>query len=283
MKHDLPDFFNNPSLIELGPVQIQFYAVTWLLSAVLIYSFLKRNKIIHEIGLKKDDVNDMVFLYGLFFGAMCGGRIGYMLFYKTQELINDPVSLFKIWEGGLSFHGGLIGVIIALIIFCKKKNIKFLRLMDGVALSMPIGLGLVRIGNFLNGELYGKATTNQNWGLRFIPTDPECKSKIIDSIEIIDATKCLYRHPSQLYESFGEGILLFAILLFISQKTNIKGVVCSSFLIFYGSIRFIIEFFRQPDSHIGYVAYDSLSMGQLLCIPMIIVGFFILIYSRKNA
>ena len=265
MKLDLPDFFNNPSLIELGPVQIQFYAVTWLLSAVLIYSFLKRNKIIHEIGLKKDDVNDMVFLYGLFFGAMCGGRIGYMLFYQTQQLINDPVSLFKIWEGGLSFHGGLIGVIIALIVFCKKKNIKFLRLMDGVALSMPIGLGLVRIGNFLNGELYGKAT-NGEWGFIF-PTDPLGIS----------------RHPSQLYESFGEGILLFAILLFISQRTNIKGVVCSSFLIFYGSIRFIIEFYRQPDSHLGYIAFDSLSMGQLLCIPMILIGFLILLYSRKNA
>jgi|TARA_B100001939_G_C16505976_1_gene431660 phosphatidylglycerol:prolipoprotein diacylglycerol transferase len=137
--------------------------------------------------------------------------------------------------------------------------------MDAVALSMPIGLGLVRIGNFLNGELYGKAT-NGDWGFIF-PTDPLGIS----------------RHPSQLYESFGEGILLFVILLFISQKTNIKGIVCSSFLIFYGSIRFIIEFYRQPDSHLGYIAFDSLSMGQLLCIPMILIGFLILLYSRKNA
>tara|TARA_B100000945_G_C20399609_1_gene606629 strand:- start:239 stop:1069 length:831 start_codon:yes stop_codon:yes gene_type:complete len=262
---ELSDWFNNPSLIEFGAIKIQYYAITWLLSAVLIYFFLKKNKIINEIGLSSDEVNDMVFLYGLFLGAMCGGRIGYMLFYQTQQLINDPVSLFKIWEGGLSFHGGLIGVIIALIVFCKKKNIKFLRLMDGVALSMPIGLGLVRIGNFLNGELYGKAT-NGEWGFIF-PTDPLGIS----------------RHPSQLYESFGEGILLFAILLFISQRTNIKGVVCSSFLIFYGSIRFIIEFYRQPDSHLGYIAFDSLSMGQLLCIPMILIGFLILLYSRKNA
>tara|TARA_B100000214_G_scaffold58860_1_gene38177 strand:- start:923 stop:1717 length:795 start_codon:yes stop_codon:yes gene_type:complete len=262
---ELSDWFNNPSLIEFGSIKIQYYAITWLLSAVLIYFFLKKNKIINEIGLSSDEVNDMVFLYGLFLGAMCGGRIGYMLFYQTQQLINDPVSLFKIWEGGLSFHGGLIGVIIALIVFCKKKNIKFLRLMDGVALSMPIGLGLVRIGNFLNGELYGKAT-NGEWGFIF-PTDHLGIS----------------RHPSQLYESFGEGILLFAILLFISQRTNIKGVVCSSFLIFYGSIRFIIEFYRQPDSHLGYIAFDSLSMGQLLCIPMILIGFLILLYSRKNA
>ena len=262
---ELSDFFNTPSLVELGPIKIQYYAVTWLLSAVLIYLFLRNNKIVKEIGLSNEEVNDMVFLYGLFFGAMCGGRIGYMLFYGTDQLINDPFSLFYIWQGGLSFHGGLLGVIISLIIFCKKKNIEFLRLTDGVALSMPIGLGLVRIGNFLNGELFGKAT-NAEWGFIF-PTDPFG----------------ITRHPSQLYESLGEGLLLFLILLFISQKTNIKGIVSSSFLIFYGSIRFIIEFYRQPDTHIGYVAFDFISMGQLLCLPMIVIGFVILLYSRKNA
>jgi phosphatidylglycerol:prolipoprotein diacylglycerol transferase len=262
---ELSDFFNNPSLVELGPIKIQYYAVTWLLSAVLIYLFLRSNKIIKEIGLDNEEVNDMVFLYGLFFGAMCGGRIGYMFFYGSDQLINDPFSLFYIWEGGLSFHGGLLGVIISLIVFCRRKNIEFLRLMDGVALSMPIGLGLVRIGNFLNGELFGKAT-NAEWGFIF-PTDPFG----------------ILRHPSQLYESLGEGLLLFLILLLISQKTNIKGIVSSSFLIFYGSIRFIIEFFRQPDSHIGYVAFDFISMGQLLCVPMIVIGFIILFYSRKNA
>ena len=262
---ELSDFFNNPSLVELGPIKIQYYAVTWLLSAVLIYLFLRNNKIVKEMGLSNEEVNDMVFLYGLFFGAMCGGRIGYMLFYGTDQLINDPFSLFYIWQGGLSFHGGLLGVIVSLIIFCKKKNIEFLRLTDGVALSMPIGLGLVRIGNFLNGELFGRAT-NAEWGFIF-PTDP---------FGII-------RHPSQLYESLGEGLLLFLILLFISQKTNIKGIVSSSFLIFYGSIRFIIEFYRQPDTHIGYVAFDFISMGQLLCLPMIVIGFVILLYSRKNA
>ena len=262
---ELSDFFNNPSLVELGQIKIQYYAVTWLLSAVLIYLFLRSNKIIKEIGLDNEEVNDMVFLYGLFFGAMCGGRIGYMFFYGSDQLINDPFSLFYIWEGGLSFHGGLLGVIISLIIFCRRKNIEFLRLMDGVALSMPIGLGLVRIGNFLNGELFGKPT-NAEWGFIF-PTDPFG----------------ILRHPSQLYESLGEGLLLFLILLLISQKTNIKGIVSSSFLIFYGSIRFIIEFFRQPDSHIGYVAFDFISMGQLLCVPMIVIGFIILFYSRKNA
>ena len=261
---ELSDFFNNPSLIELGPISIQYYAITWLLSALLIYIFLKQHKIIKKIGLSKDDVNDMVFLYGLFFGAMCGGRIGYMIFYGTDQLINNPLSLFYIWQGGLSFHGGLLGVIGALIIFCKKKNISFLRLMDGVALAMPIGLGIVRIGNFLNGELYGKPTDG-DWGFIF-PTDPFG----------------ILRHPSQLYESIGEGLILFILLFIINSRTEIKGVVSSFFLIFYGSIRFIIEFYRQPDSHIGYIAFDTLSMGQMLCLPMIVIGFVILIYSRKQ-
>ena len=262
---ELSDFFNNPSILEIGFLKIQYYAVTWLLSAILIYLFLSKNKIITEIGLSKEDVNDMVFLYGLFFGAMCGGRIGYMFFYGSDQLISNPLSIFYIWQGGLSFHGGLLGVIISLLIFCKRKGVEFLRLMDGVALSMPIGLGLVRIGNFLNGELYGKAT-NGEWGFIF-PTDPFG----------------LLRHPSQLYESFGEGLLLFLVLLLISRLSKVRGVVSSSFLIFYGLIRFIIEFYRQPDAHIGYIAFDSLSMGQILCLPMILIGIIMFIYSRKTA
>ena len=261
---ELSDFFNNPSILEIGFLKIQYYAVTWLLSAILIYLFLSKNKIITEIGLTKEDVNDMVFLYGLFFGAMCGGRIGYMFFYGSDQLISNPLSIFYIWQGGLSFHGGLLGVIISLLIFCKKRGVEFLRLLDGVALAMPIGLGLVRIGNFLNGELYGKAT-NGEWGFIF-PTDPFG----------------LLRHPSQLYESFGEGLLLFLVLLLISRLSKVRGVVSSSFLIFYGLIRFIIEFYRQPDAHIGYIAFDSLSMGQILCLPMILIGIIMFIYSRKT-
>jgi phosphatidylglycerol:prolipoprotein diacylglycerol transferase len=196
---------------------------------------------------------------------MCGGRVGYMLFYGTEQLINNPISLFYIWQGGLSFHGGLAGVVVSFLVFAKKNSLSFLRLMDGAALSMPIGLGLVRIGNFLNGELYGKET-NGDWGFVF-PTDPFG----------------LLRHPSQLYESFGEGLILFVLLYWINKVTKIHGVVCSSFLIFYGLIRFSIEFFRQPDSHIGYIFLDSLSMGQILCVPMIVIGFIMLFYSRKNA
>ena len=261
---ELSEFFNNPSLIDIGVLQIQYYAVTWLASAFLIYIFLKSNKIILDLGLNKEKVNDLVFLYGLFFGAMCGGRIGYMFFYGSSQLLQNPLSLFYVWQGGLSFHGGLAGVVFSLIVFARKNNLAFLRLMDAVALAMPIGLGLVRIGNFLNGELYGKPT-NGEWGFIF-PTDPFG----------------FLRHPSQLYESFGEGFVLFALLFVINKYSKNHGVVCSSFLILYGFIRFIIEFFRQPDAHIGYVALEFISMGQLLCIPMIIIGFIMLTFSRKK-
>ena len=261
---ELSDFFNNPSIIEIGPIQIQYYAVTWLLSTVFIYLYLKSHEIILDLGLNEEKVNDLVFMYGLFFGALCGGRIGYMVFYGTSQLLENPLSLFYVWQGGLSFHGGLVGVIVGLIIFCKKNNISFLRLMDAVALATPIALGLVRIGNFLNGELYGRPT-DSDWGFIF-PTDPFG----------------FLRHPSQLYESFGEGVILFMLLFLINKFTKIHGIVCSSFLILYGAIRFIIEFYRQPDAHIGYVALEFMSMGQLLCIPMMIIGFILLVYSRNK-
>ena len=145
---ELSEFFNNPSLISIGPLRVQYYAITWLASAIFIYMFLKTNKIIIKLGLDKEKVNDMVFLYGLFFGAICGGRIGYMFFYGNSQLIENPLSLFYVWQGGLSFHGGLAGVVASLFIFSRKNSVEFLRLMDAVALSMPIGLGLVRIGNF---------------------------------------------------------------------------------------------------------------------------------------
>ena len=155
---ELSDFFNNPSLIAVGNISIQYYAVTWILSAIFIYLYLANNSITKEIGISKEKANDLVFLYGLIFGAMIGGRVGYMLFYGFDQLINNPLKLFYIWEGGLSFHGGLIGVIISMFVFSKQNNINFMRLLDSAALSMPIGLCLVRIGNFLNGELYGRAT-----------------------------------------------------------------------------------------------------------------------------
>ena len=167
---ELSDFFNNPSLIEIGWIRIQYYAVTWVLSAIFIFQYLKKHQIIGELKLSTDQVNDIVFLYGLIFGAMLGGRCGYMFFYGFDQLASNPLSLFFIWEGGLSFHGGLMGVIVSLYVYSYQHRISFLRLADAICMAMPIGLGLVRIGNFLNGELYGRPTDG-TWGFIF-PTDP---------------------------------------------------------------------------------------------------------------
>jgi phosphatidylglycerol:prolipoprotein diacylglycerol transferase len=260
---ELSEFFNNPSLIEFGGLKIQYYALTWVISALLIFQYLKNHQIIKELGLSIQQTNDLIFLYGLFFGAMAGGRIGYMIFYGFDQLTINPLSLFFIWEGGLSFHGGLIGVIVSLYIFSKKHSLSFLRLSDSICLAMPIGLGLVRIGNFLNGELYGRPTEG-NWGFIF-PTDPYGFT----------------RHPSQLYEAFFEGLVLFCGLVLINQRNNNAGVVSGSFLVGYGIIRFFIEFFRQPDAHMGFITLQ-LSMGQLLSIPMFIIGLIILRKSLKK-
>lgn len=260
---ELSDFFNNPSLIEIGWFRIQYYAVTWILSAILIFQYLKNHQIIRELQLSSDQVNDIVFLYGLIFGAMVGGRFGYMFFYGLDQLAANPLSLFFIWEGGLSFHGGLIGVILSLYVYCYKYKISFLRLADSICIAMPIGLGLVRIGNFMNGELFGRPTDG-TWGFIF-PTDPYGFT----------------RHPSQLYEAFFEGLVLFILLMFVDAKNNKQGIISGTFLLAYGAIRFFVEYFRQPDSHMGFVALQ-LSMGQLLSIPMVIIGLLLLMKSLKK-
>jgi len=251
-------------LISLGWIRIQYYAVTWVLSAIFIFQYLKHHQIVEELKLTTAQVNDIVFLYGLIFGAMLGGRFGYMFFYGLDQLASNPFSLFFIWEGGLSFHGGLIGVVVSIYVYSYQHRISFLRLADCICAVMPIGLGLVRIGNFLNGELYGRPTDG-TWGFIF-PTDPYGFT----------------RHPSQLYEAFFEGLFLFIMLLFIGAKTQKHGVLSGSFLLTYGLIRFFVEYFRQPDSHMGFVTLQ-LSMGQLLSIPMVIIGLVLLTKSlRKN-
>lgn len=250
-------------MISIGWIRIQYYAVTWVLSAIFIFQYLKHHQIMQELKLTTVQVNDIVFLYGLIFGAMLGGRFGYMFFYGLDQLASNPLSLFFIWEGGLSFHGGLIGVMVSLYVYSYQHRISFLRLADSICAAMPIGLGLVRIGNFLNGELYGRPTDG-TWGFIF-PTDPYGFT----------------RHPSQLYEAFFEGLFLFILLLFIGAKTQKHGVLSGSFLLAYGLIRFFVEYFRQPDSHIGFVALQ-LSMGQLLSIPMVIIGLVLLTKSLSK-
>ena len=201
----------------------------------------------------------------LFYGALgviLGGRIGYMLFYQFNSLISNPLDIFKIWQGGMSFHGGFLGVLIAMFLFARKRKLTWLALMDFVAPLVPIGLGTGRIGNFINGELWGRATNN-NYGMIF----PQ-----VDNIA---------RHPSQLYQFALEGLLLFAVLWWFSSKKRPVGAISAVFLIGYGSFRFITEFAREPDAHLGLLGL-GLSMGQWLSLPMIVIGVWMLLQSRQG-
>ena len=258
---ELSDFFNNPSLIELGPLKIQYYAVTWLISAVLIYIFLKNNNVIKEIGLNEDAVNDMVFLYGLFFGAICGGRIGYMLFYGFENLLKDPFSALKVWQGGMSFHGGLLGVLFAVWFYARKTDRTFFEITDFIAPSIPLALGLGRLGNFANTELPGRVT-DVPWALIF----PDG----------------LARHPSSLYQAFAEGLILFLLLWWFAGRPRPLMAVSGLFLVAYGCFRFTSEFFREPDIHMGFLLADWVSAGQLLSIPMVFIGLTLLALSYRR-
>lgn len=199
-------------------------------------------------------------LYGAF-GVIFGGRVGYMLFYQFSNFISDPLSIFSIQGGGMSFHGGLVGVLIAVLIFNKRHNKSFFETTDFVVPLVPLGLGFGRVGNFINGELWGKITTS-DFGMYI-------------------QSQGVSRYPSQLYEAILEGLVLFIILWIYSNKPRPKGHTTSLFLILYSLFRFIVEFVREPDPHLGYIAFDWLTMGQILCIPMFILGLILLYINKK--
>ena len=254
----------NPVAIDLGIIQIRWYAISYiagiLLSWVLILNIIKfknlkvDNKVISELIS-----NSMI-------GIIIGGRLGYVIFYNPDYYLNNLLEIFKLWNGGMSFHGGFMGVVFAVIYSSKISKTAILILADLIAIVAPIGIFFGRLANFINGELYGRIT-NHSFGMIF----PNAGNSP--------------RHPSQLYEAFFEGFLLFIIMLLFIKFTNIlnkKGLITALFLSCYGSFRFMIEFFREPDANIGLL-YFNFSMGQLLSLPMIIVGlYFIIFIARKK-
>ncbi len=243
----------------LGWWPVHWYSITWIIAFLGIHYLVNKR----QGPISKDQTGDLMF-WGLL-GAMIGGRLGYMLIYGLDQLAQNPLSLFYVWEGGLSFHGGLIGVLSSCFMLSKRWEISFFSIMDYVAPSIPVGLGSVRIGNFINSELLGRPT-EMPWGMIF-PTDPEG----------------LVRHPSQLYQAFSEGIILFLIMFFFIKKKRPLMATSSIFLISYGLIRFITEFFREPDAHIGFDFMDIITRGQMLSIPMILMGVMLLFHSYRKA
>ena len=253
-----PNF--DPIALHLGPFQIHWYGIMYLLGFTLAW-FIALYRMKHlKLNWDRDQLADLIFYAAI--GTILGGRIGYMLFYGLEDWLAHPLQVLKIWEGGMSFHGGLIGVVIALYLFSKRYHKSFLEVTDFTAPLVPLGLATGRLGNFINGELWGKPT-DVAWGMIFPQIDN------------------LPRHPSQIYELILEGIILFLIIFFYAQKRRTKGCNTALFLIFYGLFRFLIEFYREPDVQLGYL-WDTLTMGQLLSLPMILIGITLYYYQRKH-
>ncbi len=248
----------NPVAIHLGPLSVHWYGLMYLAGFFIGWWLLARRARDARWGFTQEQVSDILFYTAL--GVIIGGRLGYMFFYDWPDLRDNPWFIFQVWKGGMSFHGGLIGVIIALACYARSIQHSVVRIADFIAPVVPVGLGLGRIGNFINGELWGRVTTVP-WGMVFPNGGP------------------LPRHPSQLYEFFFEGIILFLILWIYSAKPRPLGATSGLFLIGYGAIRFSLEFFREPDQQIGYIAWGWLTKGQLLSFPMMLIGILIMSWA----
>lgn len=240
----------DPVLIHIGPIPIRWYGLMYLVGFGLAY-LLGCYRLRQHPSWTKEALGDLIF-YGAI-GAIVGGRLGYMLFYGFAAIAQDPLAIFRVWEGGMSFHGGLLGAIAGVLWFCHQYQKPFFAVTDFAAPLVPLGLGAGRIANFINGELWGRPT-DLPWGMIFPHVDQ------------------LPRHPSQIYQCLGEGVLLFIICWSFSAKTRPRMAVSGLFMLSYGSIRFLLEFFRQPDAQLGFIALNWLTMGQLLSIPMILLG-----------
>jgi phosphatidylglycerol:prolipoprotein diacylglycerol transferase len=236
----------DPVAIALGPLKVRWYGLMYLVGFVAGWWLGRRRAPRH--GWTTQQVDDMVFYVAV--GVIVGGRVGSKLFYDLQSFLSDPLSLFRIWEGGMRFHGGLLGVLIAMWLFGRSRGMSFFQVTDFLAPLVPIGLGAGRVGNFINGELWGK------------PTDLAIGFMVDGEV----------RHASQLYEAFLEGVVLFAVLWWFSATPRPRMAVSGLFLLGYGLFRFAIEFVRLPDAHIGYVAWGWVTVGQLLTIPMVAFG-----------
>ncbi len=244
----------DPVAFSLGPVKVHWYGLMYLIGFVAAWLLAYWRTKHYKLDWTTEQISDLIFYAAL--GVILGGRIGYMLFYNTQELLHQPWILFKIWEGGMSFHGGLIGVIIAVWLFARRFNKQFWEVGDFVAPLVPLGLGAGRAGNFINGELWGRVT-DVPWAMVYSHVDNQP------------------RHPSEIYEFGLEGIALFILVWCYASKPRATGRVSAVFLMGYAGCRLIAECFREPDPQLGYIAFNWLTMGQLLSIPMLLFGFWL--------
>ncbi|MBF0645102.1 prolipoprotein diacylglyceryl transferase [Desulfuromonas acetoxidans] len=241
----------DPVAIEIGPLAIRWYGLMYLAGFICAYAMIRRLTMPHKrLSLSSDTVADLLFACVL--GVVLGGRLGYVLFYNASFYLEHPTKILSLWEGGMSFHGGLLGVIVAALWFCRKRQLPVASVADILVISSCFGLFFGRLGNFINGELWGRVSSVP-WAMVFPGAGP------------------LTRHPSQLYEAVLEGPVLLLILLVVYRANKAAGSVFFAFVSGYAGFRFVVEFFRQPDAHLGAV-FAGMSMGQLLSLPMMLIG-----------
>jgi len=259
----------DPVIVSFASVSIRWYGMMYIIgifTAWLLGRYRIKHHIYNNLEIDQDKFIDLILYIAL--GLLIGGRLGYILFYQTATVISDPVSILKIWQGGMSFHGGLIGGMIGIYVFARRHNQKYFAVTDFIAPLVPPALFFGRIGNFINAELWGRQT-DVAWAM------------------IFPGGGAIPRHPSQLYEAFLEGIVLFIILWLYTNKRKGKSypplmAASGLFCLLYSGFRFFVEFYRMPDRHLGFIAFDWMSMGQLLCLPMILFGIILLILAYQK-
>ncbi|MCO6524120.1 MAG: prolipoprotein diacylglyceryl transferase [Candidatus Schmidhempelia sp.] len=272
----------DPIAFSIGPVSLHWYGAMYLFGVLFALWLANRRAKQPNSGWTANQVENLLF-WG-FIGIFIGGRLGYTLFYNYANFMHDPLTVFRVWEGGMSFHGGLIGALVVIFLFARHIHKTFLQVSDFVAPLIPFGLGAGRLGNFINGELWGRVT-DAPIGMLFPHAKMADYSFVQHHPQWLDlyhqCSELLPRHPSQLYELLLEGVVLFIILNLFVRKSRPIGSVSGLFLLLYGIFRFIIEFFRQPDEQLGLFG-NIISMGQILSLPMIILGLLILMWSYKR-
>jgi len=287
-------YFHNidPVALALGPVSIHWYGIMYLLAFAAAWGLGRQRILAGRLpGVDTEGLSDLLF-YGML-GVVLGGRIGYMLFYATADFLAHPLLLLRVWEGGMSFHGGLLGVLIACGWWSHQRKLHFFDTMDFVAPIVPLGLGFGRIGNFIGGELWGKLT-HSGWGVIF-PHAPlhDTPPGLPSMAQLLSDTQLLQeyaqgnlvdyaRHPSQLYQAFLEGLVLFTVLWLVSRKPRSRYLLSGLFALLYGLFRFAVEFVRMPDNG-QYVAFDWLTRGQILSLPLIAFGAVLLFMAYRSA
>ena len=251
----------DPVFFRLGPVQFRWYGLMYVLGLVAAYFLIKHRASARHVALSKVQLYDLLTYAAL--GVFLGGRLGYTLFYHSAYYLQHPLKILAVWEGGMSFHGGLLGTCLAIWLFCYKKGFPVYTIADLAVQAVPVGLGLGRLGNFINGELYGRPT-DVAWCMVFPRGGEAC------------------RHPSQLYEATLEGALLFAVLWALARKSRPSGMIFWSFVAGYGVLRSVVELFREPDAHLGFVL-GPFTMGQLLSVPMILLGLVMIMVTYRSS